>query len=215
MISTKDPRKNKKVSMNRQGNASSPFFAMRKNKVAWPTIRKAYMNDDNVSVLKKYVTSKGRSIVFLDGEYITKLNRYVGKAPEERAVFFEFMCKDKDIKGGIFLLCWIGNFHNGCIFHAAPQFPQAQCWYDALGKEEADRFFERHAVKIYREVVSIVHEGKAIQDEEVREFVQRAALLEPPVLLKKSRKTALKTGDLREDMVLAPAAKKSARNTKS
>jgi hypothetical protein len=187
-VLSKDPRKNKKVSMNRQGIPSSPFFALRKNKVAWPTIRKAYMNDENVEVLKKYVTSKGRSIVFLDGEYITKLNRYVGKAPEERAVFFEFMCKDKDIKGGIFLLCWIGNFHNGCIFHAAPQFPQAQCWYDALGKEEADRFFERHAIRIYREVVNIVHQGQPIQDDEVREFVQNSALRDLPVPLKKSSK---------------------------
>lgn len=180
-----DKRFNPKVSMNRQGVSSSPFFAMRKNKVAWPTCRKIYMNDDNVSVLKKYVTSKGRSIVFLDGEYITKLNRYVGKAPEERAVFFEFMCKDKDIKGGIFLLCWIGNFHNGCIFHAAPQFPQAQCWCDALGKEEADRFFERHAVKIYREVVNILSEGRPVEDEEVREFLQRAAIVDPVVSTKK------------------------------
>jgi hypothetical protein len=187
-VLSKDPRKNKKVSMNRQGIPSSPFFALRKNKVAWPTIRKAYMNDENVEVLKKYVTSKGRSIVFLDGEYITKLNRYVGKAPVERAVFFEFMCKDKDIKGGIFLLCWIGNFHNGCIFHAAPQFPQAQCWYDALGKEEADRFFERHAIRIYREVVNIVHQGQPIQDDEVREFVQNSALRDLPVPLKKSSK---------------------------
>lgn len=174
MIKTpvKDPRANKKVSMNRQGIPSSPFFAKRKNKVAWPTIRKAYMNDENVKELKKYVTSKGRSIVFLDGEYITKLNRYVGKPPEERAVFFEFMCKDKNIKGGIFLLCWIGNFHNGCIFHAAPQFPQSQCWYDALGKEEADLFFEKHAIKIYKEVVRIVHEGLPIIDKEVKDFLK-------------------------------------------
>ena len=170
MITT-DQRKNKKVSMNRQGIPGSPFFSIRKNKVAWPTIRKAYMTDENVEVLKKYVMSKGRSIVFLDGEYITKLNRYVGKAPEERAVFFEFMCKDKNIKGGIFLLCWIGNFHNGCIFHAAPQFPQAQCWYDILGKKEANLFFEKHAIKIYREVVNIVHQGGPILDKEVKDFL--------------------------------------------
>ena len=162
--------------MNRQGIPSSPFFAMRKNKVAWPTCRKIYMNDQNVESLKKHVISKGRSIVFLDGEYITKLNRYVGKAPEERAVFFEYMVKDKAIKGGIFLLCWIGNFHNGCIFHAAPQFPQMQCWIDALGLEQANRFFERYAIKIYREVVNILSEGKPIQDKEVREFLQQAAI---------------------------------------
>jgi hypothetical protein len=166
-----DTRKNKNVSMNRQPLTNSPFFKIRKNKVKWPTIRKAYMDDENVAALKEYVTSKGRSIVFLDGEYLTKLNRYVGKAPEERAVFFEFMCKDKNIKGGIFLLCWIGNFANGCIFHAAPQFPQVQCWYEALGYEEANKFFEKQAFKIYKEVVNILHKGKPIIDEEVKEFI--------------------------------------------
>jgi hypothetical protein len=168
-----DQRRNKKVSMNRQP-ISSPMFSIRGSKVKWPTLRGAYMTDENVDTLKKYVTSKGRSIVFLDGEYITKLNRYVGKAPEERAVFFEFMCKEKAIKGGIFLICWIGNFHNGSIFHAAPQFPQMQCWVDALGVEGANRFFERHAFKIYKEVVDILY-GGAITDKEVKEFV-RASL---------------------------------------
>ena len=168
-----DPRKDKRVSMNRQPIAS-PMFASRGNKVKWPTIRKAYMTDENVEVLKKYVTSKGRSIVFLDGTYITKLNRYVGKSPVERAVFWEFMCKDKEIKGGIFLICWLGNFHNGCIFHAAPQFPQMQCWYDALGREAADKFFEKHAFKIYREVVKIVHGDQPIQDKEVKIFLNNS-----------------------------------------
>jgi hypothetical protein len=83
------------------------------------------------------------------------------------------MCKDKNIKGGIFLLCWLGNFHNGCIFHAAPQFPQVQCWYETLGYQEANLFFEIQAFKIYKEVVNIVHHGKPIIDDEVREFVQR------------------------------------------
>jgi hypothetical protein len=167
-----DNRKDKKVSMNRQPLNTSAFFAGRKNKVKWPTIRKAYMDDNNVEVLKNYVTSKGRSIVFLDGQYLTKLNRYAGKAPEERAVFWEFMIKEKDIKGGLFLLCWLGNFHNGCIFHAAPQFPQAQCWYEALGYEQANSIFEKHSFKIYKEVVKIVHNGGNIIDDEVKEFVQ-------------------------------------------
>ena len=166
-----DPRKNQKVSMNRQVLSKSPIFAMRKNLVKWPTIRKAYMDDANVAVLRDYVTSKGRSIVFLDGPYDTKLNRYVGKDCKERAVFFEYMVKDKDIKGAIFLLCWIGNFHNGCIFHAAPQYPQMNCWVEALGYEKATQFFEKHAFLIYKKVVDILHNGGHIIDEEVREFI--------------------------------------------
>jgi hypothetical protein len=170
-----DVRSNKKVSMNRQP-VSSPMFSIRGTKVKWPTLRGAYMTDENVDTLKKYVTSKGRSIVFLDGEYITKLNRYVGKAPEERAVFFEFMCKEKNIKGGIFLICWIGNFHNGSIFHAAPQFPQMQCWIDALGMQEANRFFERHSFKIYKEVAQILY-GPNITDKEVKDFLRAGVSL--------------------------------------
>ena len=166
-----DNRKDKKVSMNRQPLSNSAFFAMRKNNVKWPTIRKAYMDDGNVEVLKNYVTSKGRSIVFLDGQYLTKLNRYAGKAPEERAVFWEFMVKEKEIKGGLFLLCWLGNFHNGCIFHASPQFPQVHCWYEALGYEQANAIFEKHAFKIYKEVVNIVHNGQPIIDDEVKDFI--------------------------------------------
>ena len=172
-----DVRKNQKVSMNRQPLNSSPFFSIRNTQVKWPTIRKAYMTNANVEVLKNYVTSKGRSIVFLDGMYLTKLNRYAHKPPEERAVFWEFMCKDKEIKGGIFLLCWLGNFHNGCIFHAAPQFPQMQCWYEALGEKEANNFFEKHAFKIYKEVVSILHDNGPIIDEEVKEFIDNGESL--------------------------------------
>lgn len=169
---TLDMRKNKNVSMNRQPLHESPFFAMRNVDVKWPTIRKAYMNDDNVAVLKKFATSKGRSIVFLDGEYITKLNRYVGKAPEERAVFFEFMIKEKGLKGAIFLLCWIGNFHNGCIFHAAPQYPQMNCWIDTLGKDKANEFFEKHAFLLYCNVVNIVYNNGPIIDTDVKRFIE-------------------------------------------
>jgi hypothetical protein len=81
------------------------------------------------------------------------------------------MCKEKNIKGGIFLICWIGNFHNGSIFHAAPQFPQMQCWVDALGIQEANRFFERHSFKIYKEVAQILY-GPNITDKEVKDFLQ-------------------------------------------
>lgn len=166
-----DPRKDKKVSMNRQALGESPFFSIRKNKVKWPTIRKVFMDDDNIKRIKKYATGTGRSIVFLDGTYETKLNRYVGKGSTERAVFFEFMLKDPDISGAIFILCWIGNFHNGCIFHAAPQFPQMNCWVEALGPEKASLFFEKHAFKVYKEIVNILHNGEDIIDDEVRKFI--------------------------------------------
>ena len=155
----------------------SPYFVIRKEKVKWPTIRGAYMTDANVEELKNYVTKKGRSIIFLDGKYDTTLNRYKNLPSEERAIAWEFMCREKGVKGGIFMLCWLGNFHNGCIFHASPQYPQVQCWYEALGYDEANKFFERQAFKIYERVVSIVHNGGAIVDEEVKEFVENGLKL--------------------------------------
>jgi hypothetical protein len=166
----------KKISMNRR-QLDSPFFAIRKEKVKWPTIRKAYMTDDNVKVLKEYVTKKGRSIIFLDGKYDTTLNRYKNLPPEERAISWEFMCREKGVKGGIFMLCWLGNFHNGCIFHASPQFPQLQCWYEQMGVKEANAFFERQAFNIYDKVVSIVSNGGPIADKEVQEFITNGRLL--------------------------------------
>lgn len=165
-----DNRKDKRVSMNRQPLSNSPFFAMRKNKVKWPTMRKAYMNDSNVEVLKKYVTSKGRSIVFLDGMYETKLNRYAKKPPTERAVFFEFMIRRKGVKGAIQVICWIGNFHNGTIIHFGPQFSQLQCWIECLGYNEAMVFFEEACFKIYNDVTNILY-GDTSKDIEVQEFI--------------------------------------------
>ena len=158
--------------MNRQPLLTSSFFNIRNSRVKWPTLRKVYMDDVNVKALKDHTTSKGRSIIFLDGTYLTKLNRYVGKAPEERAVFFEYMIKDKQFKGAIFLLCWIGNFHNGCIFHAAPQYPQMNCWLEALGHDKATKFFEKKSFELYKTVCDILHQGQPILDEEVKEFIQ-------------------------------------------
>ena len=166
--------------MNRR-KLASPYFSIRKEKVKWPTIRGAYMNNDNVQVLKEFVTKKGRSIIFLDGKYDTTLNRYKNLPSEERAIAWEFMCREKGVKGGIFMLCWLGNFHNGCIFHCSPQFPQIQCWYEQMGFEKANAFFERQAFKIYREVVSIVHGGGTITDDEVREFIENGIAIEAPI----------------------------------
>lgn len=174
MITSKDLRKNTKVGMNRQGLSSSPFFASRKNRVAWPTLRKAYMTDENVPALKKFVTGKGRSIVFLDALYETTLNRYVGKDPWERAVSFEFMLRKKGVKGAIQSLVWLGNFHNGNIVHFAPQFPQIQCWIEALGYEEAMRFFEEGCFNIYKEIANILYGGN-ILDKEVKQFIENGS----------------------------------------
>lgn len=160
----------KKISMNRKFLVS-PFFSIRKQKVKWPTIRGAYMTNENVKVLKEFVTKKGRSIIFLESNYNTTLNRYKNLPSEEKAVCWEFMCREKGIKGGIFMLCWLGNFHNGCIFHCSPQFPQLQCWYEHLGFDKANAFFERQSFKIYKQVVSIVHGGNEIKDQEVKEFI--------------------------------------------
>jgi len=173
-IVLEDNRTNRKVGMNRQGLSDSPFFATRKNRVAWPTLRKAYMTDDNVPALKKYVTGKGRSIVFLDALYETKLNRYVRKDPWERAVSFEFMLRKKGVKGAIQALVWLGNFHNGNIAHFAPQFPQMQCWIEALGYERAMRFFEEGCFNIYKEIANILYGGN-ILDEEVKEFIDNGS----------------------------------------
>lgn len=165
-----DFRKNKKAAMNRQGLSESPFFAIRKNKVMWPTLRKAYMTDENIPRLKKHVMSKGRSIIFLDGGYETKLNRYVRKDSNERAVFFEFMLRKKGVKGAIQTLVWIGNFHNGAIAHFSPQFPQFQCWVDCLGYKEAMYFFEEACFRIYKDIADILYDGPYL-DKEVKEFI--------------------------------------------
>jgi hypothetical protein len=165
-----DTRKNKKVSMNRQPLNNSPFFAIRKNKVKWPTMRKGYMTDENILLLKKYVMGKGRSIIFLEGNYETKLNRYVKKDSTERSVFFEFMLRKKGVKGAIQTLCWIGNFHNGTIIHFGPQFSQLQCWVECLGYEEAMNFFEEACFTIYSEVADILY-GDTPKDKEVEEFL--------------------------------------------
>lgn len=165
-----DFRKNTKVAMNRQGLPESPFFAIRKNKVMWPTLRKAYMTDENVLLLKKYVMSKGRSIIFLDGRYETKLNRYVGKDSNERAVFFEYMLRKPGVKGAIQTIVWIGNFHNGTIIHFGPQFSQIQCWIECLGYKEAMLFFEEACFKIYKDIADILYGGDYL-DEEVKEFI--------------------------------------------
>jgi len=162
--------KNDKHTVNKQKLDDSRIFAMRKNKVKWPTLRGAYITDDTSAKLKAYVMSKGRSIIYLEGEYETKLNRYKGDDPVERAVFFEYMLREKGVKGAIQTICWLGNFNNGSIIHFGPQFPQMQCWMEELGQQEALDFFERCCFRIYRDVASILYDNIVV-DEEVEEFI--------------------------------------------
>lgn len=160
---------NTKVSMNRQ-KLSSPFFSPRKCDVKWPTLRKGYITDDNIQAIRTLATGKGRSIIFLDGEYETKLNRYVRKDPVERAIFFEYMAREKGIKGAIFMYVWLGNFHNGSIIHFSFQYPQMNCWEDAL--EDPRGFFDRASFRVYREIAYILYGGKdKITDKEVADFI--------------------------------------------
>lgn len=165
-------KKKEKVSMNRQPLESSALFAHRGTNVKWPTIRKAWLTDHTVAQIKNYVTGTGRSIIFLDGTYDTNLNRYVGKDSTERAVFFEFMVKHPKVKGAIFVLCWIGNFHNGSIIHFAWQYPQVKCWEEA-GQGTAEEFFERSAFNIYRRIVNILYDDSEYSmDHEVAYFLE-------------------------------------------
>lgn len=160
-----------KEKMNRMSLMDSPIFKIRGNDVKWPTIRKGYLTDDNVLKLEKYMTTTGRSIIFLDGTYHTNLNRWVGKDPTERAIFFEYMINPPKISGAIFALAWVGNFHNGSIFHCAWQYPQIRSWHEhTIGAEE---FFEKQAFKIYKATVNIIY-GEGKWDDEVYEFVHNA-----------------------------------------
>jgi hypothetical protein len=46
-----------------------------------------------------------------------------------------------------------------------------------MGFEKANQFFERQAFKIYKEVVSIVHGGGSVIDDEVKEFITNGTAL--------------------------------------
>lgn len=162
---------NTAVSMNRQLLEGSPIFGMRGTNVKWPTIRKAWLTDESVAHIQRHVTQFGRSIIFLDGIYNTNLNRWAKKPPEERAVFFEYMVRHPRTKGAIFLLCWIGNFHNGSIYHCAYQYPQVRCW-EEYG-DGAEEFFEKAAFKVYQNLAIILYEySEYPMDAEVKKFLQ-------------------------------------------
>jgi hypothetical protein len=102
------------------------------------------LTDSNIPELRKVAFG----VIFLEGMYKTRLN-YDRKPPDERAVFFEHLHKvDGD---SLFLLCWIGNYHAGSIFHCAWQFPQHVAW--------PQQPLEYAAYRTYRQVVNILYAG--------------------------------------------------------
>lgn len=161
-----------KIPMNRLPLKGSVTFEGRGDRVKWPTIRKAWLNDAAVEELRQYVTRVGRSIIFLDGQYKTNLNKWCDppRGPEERAVFFEFLMKHPKVKGGIFLLCWIGDYHNGSIYHCGWQYPQVRCWHEYGA--HAHEMFEAWAFRVYAAVVRILYKhSDHPMDHEVEEFL--------------------------------------------
>jgi len=149
------------------------LFSVRDTDVKWPTLRGGWLNDDVVAKLRNLAVGMGKSIIFLDGTYQTNLNQHTDKSPIERAVFFEWAVKvptkqRKEHTGWIFLLSWIGNFHNGSIFHCAYQYPQVQEWERLFGKD----YLDYQAANLYRFVTSCIYPGGNILDDDVAAFVQ-------------------------------------------
>lgn len=132
----------------------SPFFAMRGSKVKWPTLRGAYLSDTSVAKIRSWAYG----VIFLEGDYNTRLN--FGRDSTERAIFFEHLHR---VDGSpIFLLCWVGNYHAGSIFHSAWQFPQMYHYsWDNL---------EKAAFVTYRRVAKALY-GTRDMDPEVAAFL--------------------------------------------
>jgi hypothetical protein len=138
---------------------NSPVFAIRGEAVKWPTLRGAYLIDKSILELRKIAFG----VIFLEGNYNTRLN-YDKKPSLERAVFFEHLHKvDGD---QLFLLCWIGNYHAGSIFHCAWQFPQHLNW--------PTQPLEYAAYRTYRQVANILYADipREERDLEVRQFLK-------------------------------------------
>jgi hypothetical protein len=143
------------VKRNRQPLPDSAIFSRRGTKVKWPTLRGAYLTDESIAKIRRIAFG----VIFLEGEYNTRLN-FEHKDSKERAVFFEHLHRvDGD---SLFLLCWIGNYHAGAIFHCAWQFPQHLLWPNPK--------LELAAFKTYRTMATILYEGKP-SDPEVHSFL--------------------------------------------
>lgn len=134
---------------------NSPIFASRGSKVKWPTLRGSFLTDRTVTELQKYAYG----VIFLDGTYNTRLN-FDHKPSLERAVFFEHLHNMEG--GGLFLLCWVGNFHGGAIFHCAWQYPQNLHW--------TPQALERAAFETYKKVAYTLYTPIGKMDAEVHAF---------------------------------------------
>lgn len=152
------------VKRNRLPLVDSPIFSSRGVDVKWPTLRGAYLTDETVAILKNLAFG----VVFLDGPYNTRLNfgnssEYTNDDGSERAIFFEHLHKvDGD---HIFLLCWIGNYYAGSIFHCAWQFPQHLHW-------PVDKL-EQAAFKTYKRIANVMYRPFGEMDNEVSDFISQ------------------------------------------
>lgn len=162
------------MTLNRQPY-SMGIFEQRFDNVKWPTLRGIRLEDAAVSRLRQRAVTTGKSIIFLDGHYETNLNFDI-RGPTERAVFYEWMIKGKTkAHGNIFLLCWIGDFHNGSIFHCGYQYPQVNAWNH--NGDHGNTWMERKAYQVYKwTVTSLLGIGyndplPEDLDAEVREFL--------------------------------------------
>lgn len=140
---------------NRQVLEDSPIFSRRGTKVKWPTLRGAYLDDESIGKIRKIAFG----VIFLEGNYNTRLN-FERKVSLEKAIFFEHLHR---VDGeSLFLLCWIGNYHAGAIFHCAWQFPQHLHWETPS--------LEYAAFKTYRTIANIMYNGRD-KDPEVEAFL--------------------------------------------
>jgi len=158
-----------KIKLNRIASPKGSIFEDRGNNVKWPTLRKGYLVPEAIERIKARAQGPGKSIVFLVGEYKTNFNKFVNLPPEEPAVFFEWLIRSPKNIGGIYLLCWVGQFHNGSIFHCSYQYPQVLNWTEENGVDYSVNYLEYCASKVYLTVADAIY-NTGEMDSEVQAF---------------------------------------------
>ena len=162
-------------------------FEVRGDRVKWPTLRGVRLEDACVRWLRNFVTTAGRSIIFLDGTYRTNLN-FRGSSPVERAIFFEWLVRGRDLhwslkgsggsgsSGGIYILSWIGDFEGGSIIHFGYQWPQVQCWQEeeSVAQETIRMGLHLQTFRIYKRIATKFYSLLEVDmDHEVSEFINQ------------------------------------------
>ncbi len=153
------------------------MFNDRQGSTQWPTFRGARLDEDRLRRLEGI-----SSLVFAKGTYRTNLNAYWKLPPMEEFCMWESEARvvvpkeNLAVKGNgqpttrlrtLYLLCWVGNYAHGSIFHCGWQFPHVLA-HDA--KSACDVAFG-----IYRRVALIMYGGYAgFDDGEVRDFIKGA-----------------------------------------